>query len=354
MDLIKVNLGDISYDIQIGKGILQKIDFKQFETDKCAIITDSNVKNLYGKNLLKFIKDQGLGVELFDFPAGENSKKWEVAGKIGRALAKKEFNKNSLIIALGGGVVGDLAGFIASFYKRGISCIQIPTTLIGQIDSGIGGKTGVDIPEGKNLFGTFYQPKAVIIDIDFLKSLPAKEIQNGLAEAIKYGMIQNVELFKYLEENYLSRSEEFYLKTIKESVKIKVGIVEQDEKETELRKILNYGHTIGHAIETIEQYKISHGAAIGLGMAYEGRISNQMNLLSGKDLERQNKLIQAVGLPIHYKGRAESLIKAMKIDKKSKFGKIYFILPTKIGEIRREENQVAFPVDISLLEKVLD
>lgn len=353
MDIIKVNLGVRSYDIRIGKGILRETDFTEFGASKYAIITDSNVRNLYGEDLLKFIKNQSLGTELFDFPAGESSKNWEMAGKIGQELARKEFNKDSLIIALGGGVIGDLAGFIASFYKRGINYIQIPTTLLGQVDSSIGGKTGIDIPEGKNLFGTFYQPKAVIIDTNFLKNLPEEEIKNGLAEVIKYGMIKDAELFKYLEENYLNRTDEFYLKIIKESVKIKVRIIEQDEKETELRKIFNYGHTIGHAIETAEQYKISHGRAVWLGMAYEGKISSRMGLLSEEDLERQNKLIQAVGLPINYEGNPENLIEVMKRDKKAKSGEIYFVLPSKIGGVKQENGQVAFPINISLIKEAL-
>lgn len=350
MENIKVNLGIRSYDIKIGKGILQETDFREFGASKYAIITDSNVRNLYGEELLKFIKDQGLEAELFDFPAGENSKNWEMAGKIGRELAQKEFNKDSMIIALGGGVVGDLAGFIASFYKRGIDYIQIPTTLIGQVDSSIGGKTGVDIPEGKNLFGSFYQPKTVLIDTDFLKNLPEEEIKNGLAEVIKHGMIKDAGLFKYLEENHSNRTGEFYLKIIKKSVEIQAEIIEQDEKEIELRKILNYGHTIGHAIEAAEQYKISHGRAVGLGMAYEGKISNIMGLLSKEDLERQNRLLQAVGLPINYQGDIKSLVEIMKRDKKSKDGRIYCVLPTKIGKVKQENGQVAFPIDTSLLE----
>lgn len=353
MEIIKVNLGDRSYDIQIGKGILKEIDFRKFGASKYAIIIDFNVRRLYGDDFQKLLLSQRLEAELFDFPAGESSKNWEMAGKIGQELAKREFDKDSMIIALGGGVVGDLAGFVASFYKRGISYIQIPTTLIGQVDSSIGGKTGINIPEGKNLFGTFYQPKAVLIDTDFLKNLPEEEIKNGLAEVIKHGVIKDAELFEYLEENYLNRTDEFYLKIIKKSAEIQSKIIEQDEKERELRKILNYGHTIGHAIESAEQYKISHGKAVGLGMAYEGKISNKMGLLSEEDLKRQNKLIEAVGLPIDYKGNINNLIEIMKKDKKAKSGKIYFILPEKIGGVKEEDGQIAFPADISLIKECL-
>lgn len=353
MEIIKVNLGERSYDIQIGKGILKETDFRKFGAGKYAIITDSNVKRVYGGDLQKMLLNQGLEAELFAFPAGENSKNWEMAGKIGQELAKREFDKDSVIIALGGGVVGDLAGFVASFYKRGVNFIQIPTTLIGQVDSSIGGKTGVDIPEGKNLFGTFWQPKAVLIDTDFLKNLPEEEIKNGLAEVIKHGVIQDAELFKYLEENYSKRPEGFYLKIIKKSVEIQAKIVAKDEKEKELRKILNYGHTIGHAIESAEQYQIPHGRAVGLGMVYEGKIANKMGLLSEEDLKRQNQLIKAVGLPVEYKGDIKSLIEIMKKDKKAKSGEIYFILPTRIGRVKQENGRVSFSVDVSIIEECL-
>lgn len=354
MDIIKVNLGSKSYDIQIGKGIFKEINFKKFRANKYGVITDSNVRKLYGEDLQKLLQSQDLGVELFDFPAGENSKNWEIAGKIGKELIKKEFNRNSMIIALGGGVVGDLAGFAASFYERGIDYIQIPTTLMAQVDSSIGGKTGVDIPEGKNLFGTFYQPKAVFIDVEFLKTLSEEEIKNGLAEVIKYGMIRDVELFKYLEGNYSNRTDDFYLTIIKKSCEIKAKIVEQDEREEEIRKILNYGHTVGHAIETIQEYKeISHGEAVGLGMVYEGKISNRLGLLNKEDLERQNRLIRSAGLPAIYKGNPDDLIEIMKKDKKAESGEIYFILPAKIGEVKRENNQVAFPVKVSFIQKCL-
>ncbi len=354
MSIIRVNLKDKSYEIKIGKGILKEINFRKFRASKCAIITDSDVKQLYGRKLTKIIKNQNLSVDLFDFPAGEKSKTLSRAGELGEKLVKKEFDRNSLIVALGGGVVGDVAGFVASFYKRGIDYIQIPTTLLAQVDSSIGGKTGVDISEGKNLFGVFYQPKAVFIDIDFLKTLPEKEIKNGLAEVIKYGMIQDAKLFTYLEQNSLNKNHEFYLQVIKKSCQIKAKIVGRDEKEEELRKILNYGHTIGHAIETVQKYKISHGEAIGLGMVYEGQISHRLGLLNKKDLERQNKLIQNMGLSITYKGNIDNLIEIMKRDKKSKSREIYFVLPTAIGKVKQKNKKVAFPVKISLIRETLN
>ena len=354
MDTIKLNLKDKSYNIKIGKGILKAIEFQKFGASKYAIITDSNVKKLYGEKLQELIRNQRCQVNLFAFSAGENSKNLTQTEQVGRKLVREGFDRNSMIIALGGGVVGDLAGFLASFYKRGIDYIQIPTTLLAQVDSSIGGKTGVNIPEGKNLFGSFYQPKAVFIDIEFLKTLPENEIKNGLAEIIKYGMVQSYELFEYLEQNFSKRTSDFYLKIIKKSVAIKAKIVEKDEREQELRKILNYGHVVGHAVETTEEYKrISHGEAVGLGMVYEGKISNKLGLLNRKDLERQNQLIQAVGLPITYKGNLDNLIEIMTRDKKVKSEKINFVLPTMIGKVKQKGRQIAFPINVFLIRKCL-
>lgn len=353
MPRIDVSTKAGSYNIEIGSNLLFQTDFRRFNASRYVIITDSTVKNLYGKEVENLLKKQGLKVELLDFPSGERSKTWETAASIGRELARRGYDKDSIIIALGGGVVGDLAGFVASFYMRGINYIQIPTTLIGMIDSSIGGKTGVDIPEGKNLFGTFHQPKAVIIDIDLIEKLPEKEIKNGFAEIIKYGIVKDKKLFEDIEQNFSKRNGEFYSRIIEMSCRIKARIIEQDEKESELRKVLNYGHTVGHAIEASEDYKISHGEAAALGMIFEARISSRLGFLSKINLERQNKLIKALGLPTEYKGNPDDLIEIMKRDKKNRDGKIYFVLPTTIGGIKEENGKVAFPVDESLVRECL-
>lgn len=353
MEQIKVNLGNRTYEIEIGEGILSKIDFNRFKASKYAIVTDSNVNRLYGLDLRKQIGSQDLDVEVFSLPPGEGSKMPEYATRIGRRLAEKDFDRDSIIIALGGGVVGDLAGYVASFYKRGIGYIQIPTTLLAQVDSSIGGKTAVNIPEGKNLFGSFHQPIAVITDIATLQTLPEKEIKNGLAEIIKYGMIKDYELFKFLEQNYAGRTPGLYLELVKRSCKIKAEIVEKDETEQELRKILNYGHTVGHAIEASDGYKISHGEAVALGMVYEGKISARLELLSQDDLKRQNNLIKSIGLSTRYRGNIEILIKLMKQDKKTKSDKLYFILPTMIGGVKEEKGKISFPVEESLVRECL-
>ncbi|HLD37206.1 MAG TPA: 3-dehydroquinate synthase [Candidatus Nanoarchaeia archaeon] len=357
MARLRLNLGTRSYNIEIGRGNLLHTGFRRFGS-RYAVITDSNVKRLYAKKLESSLRRQGLDAEVFEFPAGEASKNPETAARIGREMARKGFDRDSIIIALGGGVAGDLVGYIASFYMRGIDYIQVPTTLLAQVDSSIGGKVGVDIPEGKNMFGYFHQPKAVIIDVETLKTLPKKEIQNGLAEIVKYGMAQDSELFEYLEKNVKRNSSfadmKFYQKVVEKSCRIKAGIVERDEKEKELRKILNYGHTIGHAIESAEKYRLSHGEAIALGMAYEGKVSLALGLLDKKSLARQNELIKEAGLPVKYSGRSsDELIKIMRRDKKARGGKLYFVLPTSVGRVKSYRGKVAFPVDESIVRKCL-
>lgn len=352
MQKIRINLGSRSYDIEINAGNLLKTDFSRFGT-RYMIVTDSNVRKLYGKDLKKSLREQGLEAELLEFPAGEQSKIPEAAIYLGRELARKEFDRDSTVLALGGGVVGDLAGYVASFFMRGIEYIQVPTTLLAQVDSSIGGKTGVNIPEGKNLFGSFYQPKAVITDVETLKTLPEQEIRNGLAEIIKYGMIRDAELFRFLEENHFLRDTEFFTRVVKRACEIKGEIIEKDEEEGELRKILNYGHTIGHAIETAGDYGIPHGEAVGLGMVYEGRISMRLGLLDNISLDRQNKLIKEAGLPVKYEGNTDKLIEIMKKDKKSKEGKLYFVLPTSIGTVKEEDGKIAFSVEETLVRECL-
>jgi 3-dehydroquinate synthase len=351
MRKIDVHFGAGSYPIKIGQNNSFVTDFKEFGASKYAIITDSNVKALYADDLQNCLKESGLECELISFPAGESSKTPETAITIARQLAKNNFDKNSLIIALGGGVVGDLAGFIASFYKRGIDFVQAPTTLLAQVDSAIGGKTAVNISEGKNLIGSFYQPKAVFIDVGALQTLPKKEIRNGFAEIIKYGVIQNKEIFDILENSAPTLN--LYEKLVEMAVKIKAAVVEKDEKETGLRKILNYGHTIGHAIETAESYAVSHGEAISLGMVYEAKISEKLGLLDKKQMERQNSLLTAMGLPTTYKGNVELLIQIMQRDKKNKDGKIYFVLPTEIGNVKNENGNFAFPVEETIVRNAL-
>ncbi|MDD4901551.1 MAG: 3-dehydroquinate synthase [Patescibacteria group bacterium] len=350
---IIVNLENNSYPIKIGKGIVAEENFKKFGCGKFAIITDSNVGKLYAVDLGKKLNQAGLFSKVFSFTAGEKSKTFATVISLGRKMIKNGFGRESMIIALGGGVVGDLAGFLASIFERGIKFIQIPTTLLAQVDSSIGGKTGVDMPEGKNLFGAFYQPVAVITAINFLNTLPKKEIKNGLAELIKYGTIKDAKLYEFLQNNYSNLGEKELVEIIERAAKIKAAIVSKDEKESGERTILNYGHTIGHAIETIENYKISHGEAVALGMVFEGKISNLLGLLSDADLSSQNELIHSAGLPTVYKGNINKLVEIMEYDKKAQSGSPRFVLPIKIGTVKQKEGQFAFAVEENIIRKSL-
>ncbi len=335
-------------------GIVAEENFKKFGCDKCAIITDSNVEKLYAKDLEKKLNQDGVISEIFSFPAGETSKTFATVISLGRKMIKSGFGRNSLIIALGGGVVGDIAGFLASIYERGIKFVQIPTTLLAQVDSSIGGKTGVDTPEGKNLLGTFYQPQTVICDINFLSTLPKKEIKNGWAELIKDGMIKDNRFFEFLQKKHSSLDEKDLAAIITSAVGIKAKIVSQDERESGERIILNYGHTIGHAIETIENYKISHGEAVALRMIYEGKISSLLGYLTAADLKKQNELILSVGLPVNYRGNIDKLIEIMRRDKKALDSNPHFVLPIKIGAVKNEGTKFAFAVEEKIIKRALE
>jgi 3-dehydroquinate synthase len=265
-----------------------------------------------------------------------------------------------MIIALGGGVVGDIAGWVASFYLRGIDYIQIPTTLVSQVDSSIGGKTGVDIPEGKNLFGAFYQPKAVLTDTYLLNSLGGEKTRNGLGEIIKYAVTLDEDLFNYVEryiKNFV-RDDLFLNHVVRKCCEIKANVIEKDEGEKEYRKVLNYGHTIGHAIEASENYRIQHGDCVALGMLYEGKLANKLGIFNDEDLERQNNVInhfwpKYILDSFNYKPDASKLMKFMRRDKKNKSNEIYFVLPARIGEVKEENGKVAFPVDEKIIRGCL-
>src|SRR3989344_467762 len=349
---ISLNFGSKNYDINIGKGILQKRIFDK--SIRYAIITDSNVRKLCGESLQNLLKKQGADVAMLDFTAGEESKTRETKALLEAKLFEMNYDADSMIIALGGGVVGDIAGFVAATYLRGVSYMQIPTTLLAMVDSSIGGKVGINVDKGENVIGTFYQPKGVIIDIETLKTLPRKEMLNGLSEIIKCSMVRSYNFFEYLEKGIGRSDDNFYLYSIERCCRLKARIVELDEKELEFRKILNYGHIIGHAIEANEKYKISHGEAVAVGMAYEGLISFQLGLLKKEDLERQNALISRVGFPTRYEGDVSKLIEVMKHDKKRKDKKIHFVLPKTIGEVIEENGHVTLAVDETLVRECLN
>jgi len=347
MRIIRLNLKKHSYDIVIGRNaisgigdILKKLNIG---TD-VYIITNAFIKNRFAKTLLGPLLDSGFQVKFKTIPDTEKSKSLETASGILRDIACYDKRKKIFIIAFGGGVIGDVSGFVSSIYKRGIPYIQIPTTLLAQVDSSIGGKTAVDLSEGKNLVGAFYQPRLVLSEINFLKTLDLKQMRAGLAEVIKYAVIKDKQLFLYLEKKYssiLSQQAAALEFIVERCSRIKAGIVEKDEREEKgLRTILNFGHTIAHAIEAACKYKsYNHGEAVALGMLIETEISRNLHLIDGTKARRIENLIAAVGLPSVIRGASfNAIIQAHYRDKKFLGKRNRFVLLTDIGRTQILEN----------------
>lgn len=270
-------------------------------------------------------------------PAGEATKNFRQLEHLWNAFAARKLDRYTPVVAVGGGVIGDLVGFAAATYMRGVPLVQVPTSMLAQVDASIGGKTAINLPQGKNLAGVFYQPRAIVIDPAALSSLPWREYRTGLAEAVKYGMIQDAGLFRLLErhvERLRARDEKLLEQIIARCVRIKLGVVRIDEREKGPRMILNYGHTLGHAIEKATRYRVNHGEAISIGMNLEGELAVRMGLFRRPLLERQNALLRALGLPIEGAFDRRKLLSAMALDKKAKAGRVRFVLPTAIGRVR--------------------
>jgi len=340
---VHVSLGNRSYAIRIAPGLLQKLggECARLKLDtRCAIITDTNVGRHYAKPVYESLVKAGFEPVLITVPAGEKSKRLSVVEKCFDRLATHRLERKSFIVALGGGVVGDLAGFIAATYLRGIDFVQVPTTLLAQVDSSVGGKTCVNLNAGKNLVGAFYQPKLVLCDLDTLKTLPEREYISGLAEVIKYGIIYDAKLFAQLERDLsklLSRDAKTLAVVVSRCCEIKADVVGQDETESGLRAILNFGHTIGHAIENSSGYgKFLHGEAIAIGQVAAAKLSQKILHLPQRDVERIEKLFVRAGLPVQIKLNSmlrKKLFAAMKLDKKVSGGEIKFVLARKIGRV---------------------
>ena len=361
---IRVNLQkteDKSYNIIIEEGVLKRIPEKIKEAGlghKFAIITDSTVKPLYAEDLSEAIRKTDLENKIISFPAGEENKSREVKAWIEDQMLEDKFGRDSAVIALGGGVVGDIAGYVAASYTRGLPYVQIPTTLVACVDSSIGGKTAVDTPHGKNLIGAFYQPWAVFIDVNTLLTLNKKELQEGLAEVIKYGVIKDAELFSFLEEKMdlvFSYDKAALTYIIKTGCEIKGHVVENDERESNLRKILNFGHTVGHAVENLSNYKISHGQAISIGMVAEGKLAVEMGIWNENELRQMTNLIEKAGLPTEIPDymKVDQIIDAMVLDKKSRGGHIEMVLPNRIGDMATIDSSYGIKIEEAVIEKVI-
>ena len=321
----------------IGKELI-KIGYEQ--NTKILIISNKEIADIFGSKILASLEKLNLKAEIYTIKSGEKYKTLNTLSEIYDSASKFGLGRDSLMIALGGGIVGDITGLAAATWLRGVDYVQVPTTLLSMVDSSVGGKTAVNHPNGKNLIGAFYQPKAVFIDTKTLNTLPAREFKAGMAEIIKYGVIDDEDLFKFLEskdniKKILNLKNDYLVKIIRNSVETKSKIVSLDEKEQGIRAKLNYGHSFGHVIENLCGYgNYLHGEAISIGMRIAGKIAFDRGLWETEDAKRQNQLLKAYGLPTKIpKMDKKEIIRVLMGDKKVKGGKMRFILPTGIGSV---------------------
>lgn len=336
---LNVNLGERSYPIHIGSGLLSSGELiaRDLKLPKAVIVTNTVVAPLYLETLKTNLIKQKIAVEAIVLPDGEKHKNWHTLNQILDELLKYRAERNTTLIALGGGVIGDLAGFAAAIYQRGAPFIQVPTTLLAQVDSSVGGKTGINHPLGKNMIGAFYQPRAVFADTDTLRSLPDRELSAGIAEVIKYGLIGDTSFFEWLEKNIdslVERDTDALTHAIKISCRNKASIVARDEREENVRALLNYGHTFGHAIESGLGYgKWLHGEAVAAGMVIAARVSRHMGLVSSDTVDRTVNLLRRARLPVlGPKLGFQRYLELMGHDKKVEAGKVRFVLLKDIGD----------------------
>lgn len=340
VETLRVPLGERSYNIYGGSGILGSIGTicRDLGLGKvAAVVTNTTVGPLYYGPVADSLAAGGFSPLMVEIPDGEEFKTSETLNRIYDLLIEGGVTRDSFIVALGGGVVGDMAGFAAATYLRGIPFVQVPTTLLAQVDSSVGGKTGINHPRGKNLIGAFYQPRAVIMDVETLGTLPGREYVAGLAEVVKYGMVLDRELFGELERNVeplLSRDRELLGRIIIRCCAIKASVVEKDEREGGMRAVLNYGHTLGHAVEALAGYgKFLHGEAVAIGMVQAARMAEHRGEAGGEDTERLRRLLLSLGLPVELpRFPAEAYQEVLLRDKKARNEGLGFILNRGIGD----------------------
>jgi len=338
---------DASYDILIGAGLVRQLDpiLRQYcPAAAYVVIADSHVAKLYGEELVQQLSAGGLRAQLFTFPAGEWNKTRETWAALSDSMLAAQFGRDCAVIALGGGVVNDVAGFVAATYLRGVQLVQVPTSLLAMIDSSIGGKTGVDVPAGKNLLGAFHQPRVVVADPELLGSLASVQLAAGLAEAVKHGVIADAEYFGFLEAEYaaiFAKHAPALERLVRRSVEIKAGVVAQDERERGRRAILNFGHTVGHAIEATSKYEVLHGEAVAIGMVYEGRLAESLGIAAAGTALRIKSVLEQLHLPVERPdaSQIDDLIAAMRADKKVRAGEIRLALPRAIGTAYGNDGQ---------------
>ncbi len=359
MHVVKVNLGKRSYDILIGARLDDLgAQMKGLRVGrKAAVVTNPTVNRLHGARVQKSLDAADFLSMPIEIPDGEQYKTLDWANAIYTALLINTFDRRSPLVALGGGVIGDLTGFAAATFMRGIPFVQVPTTLLAMVDSSVGGKTGVNHSLGKNMIGAFYQPKLVLMDLGVLKTLPRQEFIAGMAEVIKYGVVWDRELFDFLEkkqEKILNQEEGALSHIVSRSCEIKADVVGKDEREGGLRAILNFGHTVGHAVETLENYSMRHGEAVAIGMVYASRLAHRLGVCDARVPERVQRLVVSYGLgadlsTLKRRPSSTQVLEAMQVDKKAEDGKVRFILPKKIGEV-----VITKEWDPRVLQEILD
>ncbi len=340
METVRVNLGDRSYDIEIGAGNLAGAG--RFLTGRAkathvVLITDDHVHRPHAMQAAESLGGQDIETDVIVVTPGEESKSLDVAAGLWQGLLELGADRQTVVVAVGGGVVGDLAGFVAATYARGLRFLQVPTTLLAQVDSAVGGKVGINLPEAKNIIGAFHQPLGVLVDTATLGTLPETEYRAGLAEVVKYGAALDAALFEYLEQSavaLLERNQDVLAHVIARCCRLKAGIVEQDERdETGRRAVLNFGHTFAHAFETLLGYgKLLHGEAVAVGMVCAGRLAERLGRVDSQFTSRLNALLQAFGLPVGLPTLApKKIVDAMMRDKKAECGQLRLVVPTSLG-----------------------
>jgi 3-dehydroquinate synthase len=340
--IVNVDLGSRSYRIVVASGALATVGPRLRELPvgtRAALVSDAAVARLHGKTVVASLESAGFTVATIEVPEGESAKTLPVAEHCWDQLLAAGLDRTSTVLALGGGAVGDVAGFAAATYMRGVNFVQLPTTVLAQVDAAIGGKTAIDHPRGKNMIGAFHQPRLVVVDPSVARTLPEREFRSGLAEVVKHGIVLDADYFAEIERDQaglMAREPVVLERIIGGSCRLKAAVVERDEREAELRHVLNYGHTIGHALEAATRYdRFAHGEAVALGIVAEARLARALGLADDETVARQERLLAAVGLPVHAPSLdLEPVVAAMAHDKKAKDGRVPFVLAPRIGAFR--------------------
>jgi 3-dehydroquinate synthase len=340
--IVDVNLGSRSYRIVVASGALQSVGQRLRELrlgSRAALVSDGAIMRLYGKTVVTSLEAEGFTVTTIEVPEGEAAKTLAVAEHCWDRLLTAGLDRTSTVMALGGGAVGDVAGFAAATYMRGINFVQLPTTVLAQVDASIGGKTAIDHPLGKNMIGAFHQPRLVVVDPAVARTLPEREFRSGLAEIVKHGIVLDADYFAELERDLAplaARDLGVLERIIGGSCRLKASVVERDEREAELRHVLNYGHTIGHALEAATGYaRYAHGEAVSLGIVAEARLARRLGIADDETTARQERMLETLGLPVRAPSiDVEPIVSAMARDKKAKDGRVPFVLAPRIGAFR--------------------